>query len=193
MPAARSRSTVSALAATCARRDDDRVPAHGDGEELILATVATTERVERTVIDGIAPGSGSPAPRGRGAAGRRATARRRGVGRRASRAGRRALATELLATGRAMLRMAREHALAREQFGRPIAQFQAVRHRLADTYVALEAADAAVVSAWDVPGPLTAILAKSLAGRGVARSPPRTASRCSPASASRPTTRCTAT
>ena len=52
------------------------------------------------------------------------------------------------------------------QFGRPIAQFQAVRHRLAETYVALEAADAAVVSAWDVPDPMTAMLAKSLAGRG---------------------------
>ena len=65
-----------------------------------------------------------------------------------------------------MLRLAREHALEREQFGRPIAQFQAVRHRLAETYVALEAADAAVVSAWDAPGPLTAMLAKSLAGRG---------------------------
>ena len=32
----------------------------------------------------------------------------------------------------------------REQFGRPIAQFQAVRHRLAEAYVALEAGDAAV-------------------------------------------------
>ena len=81
-------------------------------------------------------------------------------------AGRRALATELVAAGRTMLRLAREHALEREQFGRPIAQFQAVRHRLAETYVALEAADAAVVSAWDTPGPLTAMLAKSLAGRG---------------------------
>jgi alkylation response protein AidB-like acyl-CoA dehydrogenase len=81
-------------------------------------------------------------------------------------AGRRALATELVATGRVMLRLAREHALERVQFGRPIAQFQAVRHRLAETYVALEAADAAVTSAWDAPGPLTAMLAKSLAGRG---------------------------
>jgi alkylation response protein AidB-like acyl-CoA dehydrogenase len=64
-----------------------------------------------------------------------------------------------------MLALAREHALGREQFGRPIAQFQAVRHRLAEAYVALEAADAAVVSAWDVPVPMTAMLAKSLAGR----------------------------
>ena len=76
------------------------------------------------------------------------------------------LATELVAVGRTMLRLAREHALERVQFGRPIAQFQAVRHRLAETYVALEAADAAVISAWDAPGPLTAMLAKSLAGRG---------------------------
>ena len=54
----------------------------------------------------------------------------------------------------------------REQFGRPIAQFQAVRHRLAEAYVALEAGDAAVAAAWDAPDPMTAMLAKSLAGRG---------------------------
>ena len=42
-----------------------------------------------------------------------------------------------------MLELAREHALERIQFGRPIARFQAVRHRLAETLVAIEAADAA--------------------------------------------------
>ena len=36
----------------------------------------------------------------------------------------------------------------RTQFGRPIGQFQAVRHRLADTLVAIEAADAALDAAW---------------------------------------------
>lgn len=62
-------------------------------------------------------------------------------------AGRRALGWWLLGTGRAMLMLAREHVLDREQFGRPLASFQALRHRLAETYVALEAAEAVLVAA----------------------------------------------
>ena len=53
--------------------------------------------------------------------------------------------------------------------------------------MALEAAAAAVVSAWDAPGPLTAMLAKSLAGRG-ATIAADTASRFWPASGSPPST-----
>jgi alkylation response protein AidB-like acyl-CoA dehydrogenase len=81
-------------------------------------------------------------------------------------AGQRALAHELVGASRAMLDLARAHALERVQFGRPIAGFQAVRHRLADALVALEAADAALAAAWDDPSPLAAALAKALAGRG---------------------------
>lgn len=62
-------------------------------------------------------------------------------------AGRRALGWWLLGTGRAMLTLAREHVLNREQFGRPLASFQALRHRLAETYVALEAAEAVLAAA----------------------------------------------
>ncbi|AVV46062.1 acyl-CoA dehydrogenase [Streptomyces sp. P3] len=62
-------------------------------------------------------------------------------------AGRRALGWWLLGAGRAMLTLAREHVLDREQFGRPLASFQALRHRLAETYVALEAAEAVLVAA----------------------------------------------
>ncbi|MDX3308519.1 acyl-CoA dehydrogenase family protein [Streptomyces sp. NPDC054884] len=62
-------------------------------------------------------------------------------------AGRRALGWWLLGTGRAMLKLAREHVLDREQFGRPLASFQALRHRLAETYVALEGAEAVLVAA----------------------------------------------
>jgi len=80
-------------------------------------------------------------------------------------AGQRALAHELLGAGRKMLELAREHALAREQFGRPISQFQAVRHRLADVLVVLEAADALVEAAWDDGLPETARMAKGFAGR----------------------------
>jgi hypothetical protein len=81
-------------------------------------------------------------------------------------AGQRALAHELVGTSRAMLELARTHALERVQFDRPIAAFQAVRHRLAESLVAIEAAGAAVGAAWDDPSPLAAALAKALAGRG---------------------------
>jgi len=77
-----------------------------------------------------------------------------------------ALAHELIGLSRTMLEMAREHALAREQFGRPIATFQAVRHKLAESLVAIEAAESAASAAWDTPGPLAASIAKSLAGQG---------------------------
>ena len=79
--------------------------------------------------------------------------------------GRLALGHELVGAGRAMLDLARLHALERIQFGRPIATFQAVRHRLADGLVALEAAAALLGAAWDDPAPVTAAMAKSFAGR----------------------------
>jgi hypothetical protein len=62
-------------------------------------------------------------------------------------AGRRAVGWWLVGTGRAMLALARSHALDRVQFGRPLAGFQAVRHRLAETLVALEGAEAALTAA----------------------------------------------
>lgn len=80
-------------------------------------------------------------------------------------AGRLALATELAAAARAMLTLARDHAVDRVQFGRPIAAFQAVRHRLADALVATAAAEAAVDAGWEQPTPVTAAMAKAIAGR----------------------------
>jgi hypothetical protein len=80
-------------------------------------------------------------------------------------AGRRALAHELAGASRTMLRLAIEHATQREQFGRPIAGFQAVRHRLAEAHVALEAAVATTQAAWDFPSPQHAALAKIAAGQ----------------------------
>jgi Acyl-CoA dehydrogenase, C-terminal domain len=62
-------------------------------------------------------------------------------------AGRRAVGWWLLGTGRAMLALARTHAVDRVQFGRPIASFQAVRHRLAETLVALDGAEAVLTAA----------------------------------------------
>ena len=53
----------------------------------------------------------------------------------------------------------------RVQFGRAIGSFQAVRHRLAEALVAIEALDATLQSAADEPNPMTAALAKATAGR----------------------------
>ncbi|MFJ9100519.1 acyl-CoA dehydrogenase family protein [Streptomyces sp. NPDC102405] len=80
-------------------------------------------------------------------------------------AGRRALAWWLTGTARAMLALARQHAVDRTQFGRPIASFQAVRHRLAETLIAIEGAQAALTVADDDRGDLSSLLAKAAAGR----------------------------
>jgi hypothetical protein len=79
--------------------------------------------------------------------------------------GRRALAHQIAGACRAMLELARSHALEREQFGRPIARFQAVRHRLADALVAVEALEATLAAAREAPNADTAALAKAAAGR----------------------------
>jgi hypothetical protein len=79
--------------------------------------------------------------------------------------GRRAVAHQIAAACRAMLELACRHALERVQFGRPIARFQAVRHRLADALVAVESLDAALAAAREDASPDTAALAKALAGR----------------------------
>jgi hypothetical protein len=76
-----------------------------------------------------------------------------------------ALGHELVGAGRTMLELARTHALERMQFGRPIGTFQAVRHRLAESLVALEAAAALLDAAWEDLSPVTAAMAKAFAGR----------------------------
>ncbi|MET9214158.1 acyl-CoA dehydrogenase family protein [Nocardia sp. NPDC003239] len=87
--------------------------------------------------------------------------------------GRRVLGWWLLGTGHAMLTLARTHALDRAQFGRPLAAFQAVRHRLAETLVALDGAEAALTVADEAALDPTraehhapaALLAKAAAGQ----------------------------
>ncbi|MGW0040171.1 acyl-CoA dehydrogenase family protein [Rhodococcus sp. NPDC003348] len=77
-------------------------------------------------------------------------------------AGRRALGWWLVGSSRAMLALARTHALDRTQFGKPVASFQAIRHKLAETLVAIEGAEATLDSATDDLGSL---LAKAAAGQ----------------------------
>ena len=84
---------------------------------------------------------------------------------RAVAAGQRALSHELVGVARAMLELARQHALERVQFGRPIASFQAVRHRLAESLVAVEASGTLARAAWEDPDPVTCAVAKAYAGR----------------------------
>jgi alkylation response protein AidB-like acyl-CoA dehydrogenase len=80
-------------------------------------------------------------------------------------AGQRALAHELVGVSRTMLDLARQHAVERIQFDRPIAAFQAIRHKLAESLVAIEAADAAAAAAWVDGGVEAAATAKAIAGR----------------------------
>jgi Acyl-CoA dehydrogenase, C-terminal domain len=80
-------------------------------------------------------------------------------------AGRRAVAYQLAGACRSMLDLAGMHAAERMQFGRPIARFQAVRHRLAEVLVSVEALEATLTAAWEEPRATTAALAKASAGR----------------------------
>jgi hypothetical protein len=80
-------------------------------------------------------------------------------------AGRHALGWWLVGTSRAMLALARQHALDRTQFGRPVASFQAIRHRLAETLVAVEGAEATLLAAAVEPDDFGFLLAKAAAGQ----------------------------
>jgi hypothetical protein len=88
--------------------------------------------------------------------------------------GRLALSHQLIGTMDAMEALALTHALERSQFGRQIGSFQAIRHRLAETRVAVEAARAAAGAAGPMghrsadeltDAPMASMLAKLIAGR----------------------------
>jgi alkylation response protein AidB-like acyl-CoA dehydrogenase len=70
-------------------------------------------------------------------------------------AARLATAAEAVGAAARCLTMAVEYAQVREQFGRPIGAFQAIRHKLADVHVAVESARSAVYyAAWALGGGL---------------------------------------
>jgi hypothetical protein len=86
----------------------------------------------------------------------------------AATAAHRALAAELIGVAERALELAIEHTSSRRQFNASIAAFQAVRHRLADGYVAIAAARALLAASFgDVSGPepVVAAAAKARAGR----------------------------
>ena len=83
----------------------------------------------------------------------------------ASTAARVALAHQLIAGARWMLAEARQHALDRVQFGRPVASFQSIRHKLAESLALIEGAASVAEACLRDPDPLPAGLAKSLAGQ----------------------------
>jgi len=63
------------------------------------------------------------------------------------------IAFEQVGGAHAALMMARDHSLQRYAFGRPIASFQAIKHKLADVYVAVELARSnAYYGAWALSG-----------------------------------------
>jgi hypothetical protein len=100
-----------------------------------------------------------------GAAGDLVTA---GAWRLAEAFGRLALSHYLAGTLRTMFELARDHAAERVQFGQPVGTFQAVRHKLADAFVAVEALDAAATWAWEADDvPLAAATAKVVASKSV--------------------------
>jgi hypothetical protein len=136
----------------------------GDGDGTVAGVVAPDGLDLRTVA-GIDPALGLVEVAGEGLAAAARPALADGAWPSAVAAGQRALAHELVGASRTMLDLARGHALERVQFGRPIAAFQAIRHRLAEALVAVEAADAALGAAWDDGTPFSAAVAKAVAGR----------------------------
>lgn len=79
-------------------------------------------------------------------------------------AARRALSSELIGNGQAMLDIAVDHVTQRVQFGRPIGANQTPRHRLAECFALLSGAGELVRAAWSSGVPWDAAVAKSYAG-----------------------------
>jgi hypothetical protein len=135
----------------------------GTASEPSAVTIPMT-LPERRAVRGIDPDAGFHAVRVQGSAAV-ATRLAPAAWQSAVALGRRAVAHQTAGASRAMLDLARTHAMERVQFGRPIAGFQAVRHRLADALVAVEALEATLGAAREEPNPDTAALAKAVAGR----------------------------
>lgn len=87
-----------------------------------------------------------------------------------------ALGSEMLGVAAKINTIAIEHVTSRRQFGKALGSFQTVRHRLAETHVAIQAAQSVLTVGWSRAEPSAADLseletyakaAKALAGRAV--------------------------
>ena len=151
--------------ATLPRAEQIVVVAAGVGAAPVVATVRTADLTVRAV-GGIDPASGLVEVTGDGIRFEEHADAAEDSWAATVVLARLALGYEILGAARTMLALAREHAVDRIQYGRPISMFQAVRHRLAETLVAIEAADAVVTATRETPSPELAAIAKALAGRG---------------------------
>jgi alkylation response protein AidB-like acyl-CoA dehydrogenase len=79
------------------------------------------------------------------------------------------VASELAGVARGALDAAIAYATAREQFGAPIATYQALAHRLADMAIDTESAELAVEEAIDAPNPQNVSRAKIIANEAAQR------------------------
>ena len=137
------------------------VCAHGTGSAAVAVPAAS---LRRQPVRGVDPDLGLATVTGRAPAGDGLDLAP-GAWDSAVALGRLALAHQLVGAASAMLDLARRHALDRVQFGQPVASYQAVRHRLADTLVAVELARALLDAAWLEGTPTAAAMAKATAGR----------------------------
>jgi hypothetical protein len=77
------------------------------------------------------------------------------------------LAAEQVGAAERCLELTVEYTKSRVQFGRPIGSFQALKHRMADLYVAVAAARAVVSDACDDPTPTNAATARLAASEAL--------------------------
>ena len=80
-----------------------------------------------------------------------------------------ACSAQLVGLGRALLDKTRDYAVQRQQFGKAIGSFQAVKHQLADVHVALELAEPLVFGAAVTMSPRDVSAAKIAAGTAAYR------------------------
>jgi hypothetical protein len=80
-----------------------------------------------------------------------------------------AICHQVVASLFVMIELARSHVSEREQFGRLVGTFQAVRHKLVEAHVAATAADSCTETAWESADlPLASATAKLATGKAVA-------------------------
>ncbi len=165
-PAQRRGDTVmiDGLVSARVHRADTAVLAVGSGDGTEAATVDAA-LLHLSVAEGVDPGHAYRKVSGEIAANALTPLATGGTWEAAVAAARSALAHQLIGGARWMLVEARQHAIDRVQFGRAVASFQAIRHKLAESLVLIEGAESVAEACLHDPDPMLAALAKSLAGQ----------------------------